>query len=87
MRNGFVWVAIVLVCVSLFGCHPRNTRSGQSGYAGMPSNSIDGYAKEHGISRAEAAKRMRAQLVPPGEVNAERSPVNTSTVNSETQNK
>jgi hypothetical protein len=87
MRNGIVWVAIVLVCVSVFGCHPRDTRSGQGGYSGMPANSIDGYAKEHGISRAEAAKRMRAQLVPPGDSNAEKSPIVANTANSETQNK
>jgi hypothetical protein len=89
MRNGIVWVAIILLFVGVFGCHPRNTKSsqGSGGYAGTPANSIDGYAKEHGISREEAAKRMRAQLVPPGESNAERSPIATSTANSETQNK
>jgi hypothetical protein len=39
---------------------------------GVPADSIDGYAKAHGISREEAAKRMRAQLVPSGDSNAEK---------------
>jgi hypothetical protein len=34
---------------------------------GVPANSVDGYAKAHGVSREEAVRRMRDKLVPPSD--------------------
>lgn len=66
MKQGMLWLFLILALVAApIGCQPRNVRNGYG--AATSDNTIDGYAQSHGISREEAAKRMRAQLVPPSD--------------------
>lgn len=83
MKQGlYLGLAIVALLLGDAGCRSRqfiNLGQGKNGREhGVPANSIDGYAKAHGISRAEAAKRMRENLVPPGDSPADKSPVESS---------
>jgi hypothetical protein len=90
MKNGMVWGIMVLVLVfSVLGCQSRslNSPSTYGHGSGTPANSIDGYAKAHGISRAEAAKRMRSDLVPPSDSNVDNSPTATTAASAESQNR
>ncbi len=82
MKKGvtpFFLFSMLVVCEA--GCGNRNfvnMGTDSHGHAyGVPSNSIDGYAKAHGISRAEAAKRMRQELVPPNDSHANDPPAQT----------
>jgi hypothetical protein len=68
MKYGmYLAAAIVSLTILIAGCQSRNLGLGKNSQksVGVPENSIDGYAKAHGISREEAAKRMREKLVPP----------------------
>ncbi|MCC6125864.1 MAG: hypothetical protein IT426_12930 [Pirellulales bacterium] len=81
MKHGlYLGLAMIAILLVDAGCRTRQfTNLGKNGREyGAPANSIDGYAKAHGISRAEAAKRMRENLVPPGDSPAEKSPVELS---------
>jgi hypothetical protein len=88
MKYGMICGFMVSVLVfSVLGCQSRSLYS-KSAYgrdAGTAANSIDGYAKAHGISRAEAAKRMRAEFVPPTESNANNAPAATTATSSGSQ--
>ena len=88
MYLGFAIAALVFVNI---GCHSRNFTNvgkGANGHEyGVPADSIDGYAKAHGISREEAAKRMRAELVPPSNSNADMAPTETTAASSQHTNK
>jgi hypothetical protein len=69
MKNGMYWgIAVFALATVLSGCQSRsfiNVGEDSKGNAyAVPANSVDGYAKAHGISRQEAAKRMREQFVP-----------------------
>jgi hypothetical protein len=61
-------LALAVLALIQTGCQSRHfVNAGEKNghqYA-VPANSIDGYAKAHGVSREEAAKRMRDQLVAP----------------------
>ena len=78
MYLGFAIIALIIVNT---GCQSRRfERVGKDANGheyGVPADSIDGYAKTHGISREEAAKRMRASLVPPGDSHADKTPAET----------
>jgi hypothetical protein len=90
MKYGMFWRIMVLVLfVSVLGCQSRslNSKSAYGHDTGTPTNSIDGYAKAHGISRAEAAKRMRSDLVPPSDSNVDKSPAATTAASTESQNR
>jgi hypothetical protein len=68
MKHGFVFgLAVFALMVGVGGCQQQSIRDGKRHDYGAPADSLDGYAKSHGISREEAAKRMRAELVPPGD--------------------
>jgi hypothetical protein len=87
MKQGmYLGLAIVALLLVDAGCRSRqftNLGQGKNGREyGVPANSIDGYAKAHGVSRAEAAKRMRENLVPPGDPPADKSPVELSSATS-----
>jgi hypothetical protein len=56
MKYGVI-LGIVVFVSGTFGCQSRHLMK-NSHENGTPANSIDGYAKEHGISRAEAVKRI-----------------------------
>jgi hypothetical protein len=69
MKNGILWAAVVFSMIfGGTGCRSGMLNLGrnhQSHDRSIPPNSIDGYAKAHGITRAEAAKRMREKMAPP----------------------
>jgi hypothetical protein len=68
MKHGiFLGIMVVALTVAIVGCRSRDVMSTKRSSGGEwgAANSIDGYAKAHGISRAEAAKRMRDELVSP----------------------
>jgi hypothetical protein len=90
MKNGIVsGTAIVMLSLAAFGCQSRNFmnmgKDSKGREYGVPANTIDGYAKAHGISREEAAKRMRAELVQPSDSHADTSPIANAAASSETQ--
>jgi len=79
MKWGLSFGALLALSVFTgFGCQSRSFvsmgRDANGHDFAVPTNSIDGYAKEHGISREEAAKRMRAELVPPSDSHADSTP-------------
>jgi hypothetical protein len=70
MKYGlFLSIAIVALTIINAGCQSRHFvnvgKDSKGNEYGVPANSIDGYAKSHGVSREEAVSRMRADLVPP----------------------
>jgi hypothetical protein len=81
-------LALVACALALtaVGCHSRNTRHRDSGQWGE-TNTIDGYAKVHGITRKEAAKRMREQMLPPPTFDAHQPPPETAAATPETTNR
>jgi hypothetical protein len=85
MKSGMYFgLVIVAFMVISTGCQSRRFEcigKGANGHEyAVPANSIDGYAKERGISRAEAAKRMRAEFVPPSSESVENTPEETAAV-------
>jgi hypothetical protein len=92
MKYGmYLWFVIVALAILPAGCQSRNFmtngKKAKGDDHGIPANSVDGYAKAHGISREEAAKRMRAEFVPPGDPNTEKFPVEMTSASSEHINK
>jgi hypothetical protein len=63
----FLGFIVLVLTIAIAGCRSRDVMSTKHSSGGEwgAANSIDGYAKAHGISRAEAAKRMRDELVSP----------------------
>ncbi len=91
MKCGMIWAITALtLAIAATGCQSRrfaNMGKDANGHEyGVPANSIDGYAKAHGISRSEAAKRMRDELVPPSDPHVEGHAA-IATVGSETRTK
>jgi hypothetical protein len=83
----FVMAALMVLgggCRSrCFECVGKDARGHE--YA-VPADSIDGYAKAHGCSRAEAAKRMRAEFVPPSDSHVENVSATTTATKQEIVN-
>jgi hypothetical protein len=92
MKNGIIFgvVAISLILGNA-GCRSRCFESiGKDRHGnehGVPSNSIDGYAKAHGVTRAEAAKRMREEMAPPSPYGAPQPSAEMTATTSENVNK
>jgi hypothetical protein len=91
MKSRTISLLLMLMFISSsVGCQNRYfTNVGNDSYGNAyaaPSNSIDGYAKAHGVSRAEAVKRMREELVPPGDSHINDPPVQMTTGTSEKAN-
>jgi hypothetical protein len=88
MKYGMYFgLAVLILSFGVTGCQQHNIRNTKGHEYGVPDNSIDGYAKSHGISRAEAAKRMRADLVPPGDSKTAPNTAETTAATLEPKNK
>jgi hypothetical protein len=78
----YLGVTVLVLAPITMGCQSRRFASAGKDARGheyaVPANSIDGYAKAHGISRAEAAKRMRAEFVATSDAQAAKTPVETT---------
>jgi hypothetical protein len=87
MKHGlFLALVACTLVLSAAGCQSRSTRHRDTGAWGE-TNTIDGYAKVHGITRQEAAKRMREQMVPPPAFDSHQPSAETAAATPETVNK
>ncbi len=59
-----VRVALLMLLFLMNGCSSGQTFTNLGNGVGISSESIDAYAKAHGVTRAEAKQRMAAELKP-----------------------